>query len=240
MSKPKPIVILHGWGNLIKQWQPIKQALNKKGYQVYIPCLPGFYGQKIPRPFNTQDYVNWLSQYLKLKKINKLYLVGHSFGGQISIAFTKHYPQKVSKLILINSSGIRKRFVLKRILFLPIAKLGKLIFSFSLFKEFANPVRELLYKAACESDYLKSSTNLKKTLINVIKEDQKQNLSQIKTPSLIIWGQKDNITPLSQGKKIHQLLSNSILKIFPYTSHGLPFQQPDKLTQKILWFISLK
>jgi pimeloyl-ACP methyl ester carboxylesterase len=227
---PKSIIILHGWGSDLKKWQPLKDLLQKQGFKVFLPKLPN------QKPMNTADYADWLNQHTK--KINQFYLIGHSFGGQIAINFTAQYPQKVSQLILINSAGIRKKISPKRIIFRPIAKLGKLIFSLPLIKSLTQPAKKLLYKATRESDYLKASPIMKQTLTTIVKEDQQANLKKIKTPTLILWAAKDKFTPLSQGKLIAKLIANSTLEIYPHATHGLPFHQPQAVAKKILWFIS--
>jgi pimeloyl-ACP methyl ester carboxylesterase len=234
----KTIVILHGWGSLVKNWQPIKTLLEAQGYKVLLPKMPGHDGTNLERPFSTEDYTDWLKSYLKSKRLNQVILVGHSFGGQIATQFTAQNPELVTKLILINSSGIRKRLGLKRLLFLPCAKLGKWILSHPSLKKFQAPLTELLYKVARESDYLKASEVMKKTLAQVVKQDQQKNLKQIKTQTLVMWGKKDKMTPLGQGKIIHQLLTNSKFVLFEQASHGLPFQKPKAIANKILWFIS--
>jgi len=78
---------------------------------------------------------------------------------------------------------------------------------------------------------------MKETFKNVIAEDLTPFLSQIKTPTLIIWGEKDKITPLSDGYKMNQEIKSSILKIIPKGIHNLPFQFPQEIVENILKFI---
>jgi len=226
----KNIVILHGWGSDLTKWLPFKKLLQQAGFKVYLPKLPN------NKPMTTDDFSLWLKQYVK--KIDKFILIGHSFGGQIAANYTAKYPQKVSHLVLINSSAIRSKLNLKRLFFLPFAKLGKLIFSLPLLKSLAAPAKQLLYKSAQEADYLKSTPTMKQTMKIIVKEDQQANLRKITVPTLVLWGQQDKITPLSQGKLTAKLITNSTLAVFPQTTHGLPFQKPQSVIKKILWLIS--
>jgi len=226
----KNIVILHGWGSDLTKWSPFKKLLQQAGFKVYLPKLPN------NKPMSTDDFSLWLNQYLK--KLNKFSLIGHSFGGQIAVNYTAKYPRKVTQLILINSSAIRNKLNFKRLFFLPFAKLGKLIFSLPLLKSLAAPAKKLLYKSAQESDYFKATLTMKQTMKIITQENQQSNLEKITTPTLILWGEQDKTTPLSQGKLTARLIKNSTLKIFPHATHGLPFQKPQAVIKKILWFIS--
>jgi len=226
----KNIVILHGWGSDLTKWLPFKKLLQKAGFKVYLPKLP------TNKPMGTDDFSLWLKQYVK--KIDKFVLIGHSFGGQIAVNYAAQYPQKLSHLVLINSSAIRNKFNFKRLFFLPFAKLGKLIFSLPLLKSLAAPAKKLLYKIIREPDYFKANITMKQIMKIITQEDQQLNLKKITTPTLVLWGQQDKSTPLSQGKLTAKLIKNSTLKIFPQTTHGLPFQKPQAVIKKILWFIS--
>lgn len=232
------LVILHGWASHQKNWQPFIKILKNLGANVYQPAMPGFLENIIDVPHSTADYVNWLKQFLKKNRINKPTLIGHSFGGQVAINFTVKNPSKVNRLILINSAGIRNQLNIKKLFFLVLAKTGKVVFSLPLLNNLFSIAQRFLYKAAHEGDYYQASPVMKETLKIINKEDQTKHLKSIDTPTLILWGEKDTITPLKDGEKIHQLMPNSKLVIYPNTTHGLPFQAPKKIANKILWFIS--
>jgi pimeloyl-ACP methyl ester carboxylesterase len=218
----KTIVILHGWGSDIKRWLPVKKLLANNGFKVYLPKLPG------DRVRNTADYSTWVSHYTR--NLKSFCLLGHSFGGQIAINFTAQYPNKVAKLILINSAGIRNKRNLKRLIFLPMAKIAKFFFS--------DKLKGVFYRFILETDYFKASPQMKQTLKLVVKEDQQTNLAKISRPTLIIWGGQDQLTPLSDGKLIHRLIKNSRLEVFPGARHGLPFTHSQAFVSFIKNFIS--
>ncbi|MFH0943062.1 MAG: alpha/beta hydrolase [Candidatus Beckwithbacteria bacterium] len=234
-----PIVILHGWNSQLSRWQAVVKQLEKLKIKVYLPALPGFNHQLLTKPYNTCDYVVWVKQYLEKKSIKRCILIGHSLGGQIACQLAAVNPQLVAKLILINSAGIRPGITLKRLIFIPIAKIGKWFFSLKPIRPLQQPFRQLLYLAARESDYLKSSPLMRQTLIQVINEDQQSSFTQISCPALLIWGGQDRMTPLKYGRKIHSLISGSKLIIFPSASHGLPFTHSEALVKEIIRFINL-
>ncbi len=234
----KPIVILHGWGSASKKWTPLKKILASKGIKVFVPTLPGFGEKSISTPMSTKDYANWLIKYLKTNQLSKINLIGHSFGGQIAINFTAQHPSKVNKLILINSAGIRNKASLKRLVFTPIAKLGKTFFTIPPFCFFKSLAQHAFYRFLRETDYYQASPAMKQTLKKILTEDQQIEMRKITRPTLILWAEKDTYTPLADGQLTNQLIKKSQFKVIPKATHGLPFHQPQVVAKKILWFIS--
>ena len=234
----KNILILHGWASHLANWQPFVKLLTQKGFSVYQPTMPGFGKTKIKSPWNTQDYVNWLNQYLTKNKLTKIVLIGHSFGGQVAIQFTSQFPKIVYKLVLISSAGIRTQWTLKRFIFYLIAKTGRMLFSLEFLRGLFHPVRKFFYKAIRQKDYYQASRVMKKTLAKVVREDQRKFLSKIEKQVLMFWGQKDTTTPVKDGRLMNKLLPNSKLIIYKEASHSLPFTHTRKLIKRITWFIS--
>jgi len=218
----KTIVILHGWGSVIKRWLPVKKLLENKGFKVYLPKLPG------DQVRNTADYSDWVCNYTR--NLKPFCLLGHSFGGQIAINFTARYPGRVKRLILVNSAGIRNKLNLKRVFFLPLAKIAKFFIP--------DKLKGVFYRFILETDYFKASPQMKQTLKLVVKEDQQANLTKISQPTLTVWGSQDKLTPLADGQLIHRLIKNSQLKVFPDARHGLPITHSQNLVSLVKNFIS--
>ena len=98
-----PIILLHGWGVDISIFDSITNMLKTK-YTVYAIDLPGFCKSEEPDiPYNLDDYVELLYQFIVDLDIYNPILLGHSFGGRIAIKFASSY--KVNKLILVDSAG---------------------------------------------------------------------------------------------------------------------------------------
>lgn len=216
-----PIVILHGWNSQIDRWIEAKKLLNQSGFKVYIPQQPGFTSDT-PRPWNLDDYANWLADEFDKLKIDRAILVCHSNGGRIGMKFVANYPQKVGKLFLINSAGIRATPSWKRKILKTIAKCGKQIVDISI-------VKKLFYKFVREHDYEKATPILKKTLINILEEDLSPIFDDIKVPTYLIWGELDQLTPPKSAKLLNKLIPGSRLEWIENAKHDLPFTHPKKL-----------
>jgi len=226
---PRQLLIIPGWGGTIESWQNFS-ILAQKDFQVICLELPCFGKELCPKEiWGVEDYANFVK--LKIKNLNliKPVLMGHSFGGQVAAYLAANEPQLVSRLILSGAAAIRPERNLKRLGFNIIAKTGKIFFSLPLIKNLSAPARKYLYKLADSPDYGAANGIKREIYKKVIRQDLTEDLKKIKTPTLIIWGVKDSYVPLSSGKKIAKLISNSRLEIIPEGKHGLHLQMPEKL-----------
>jgi len=234
----KNIIILHGWGSQPQNWQKVAERIRKENYQVFIPYLPGFdENNPIKKPYTLADYSQWLLQFINQKKINQAILVGHSNGGRIAAYFCATNQDKVEKLILIGSAGIPAKNKIKTAIFQSASRFGKAFFKILNNKKIFNLGQKILYKLAGESDYLKASPVMRKTMINMLAADLTPQFSQIKCPTLIIWGKKDSYTPFWMGERIRQLIKNSQLKVIDNGRHGLNFTHAEELSKLITKFV---
>ncbi len=229
------LVILHGWASKIGRWYKVQTRLQKQGFQVFLPTLPGFGDNKLTKPWKLDDYIDWLKQYLSSQKLEEYILLGHSFGGSLALKLASERPQGLEKLILVNSSGVRKRFTLKKMIFLALAKIGKLFFLIPPFCFLKKPASFLLYTLAREKDYFKADPVMKKTLHQVVNDDLTGELKKIQTPTLLLWGKQDKETPLGQGQLMNQKIQQSKLVVLD-TTHGLPFKKTQQLVKNVREF----
>jgi len=225
------ILILHGWASGAKNWQPVKELLENKGCQVFVPDLPGF-GQNPPlsRPWTMDDYLAWVKEYSEKQNLSQFFLLGHSFGGSLAVKFSVKYPQKIKKMFLVATAGIRKKTVRKKIL----EKIAKFFNIFS-FLPFYSLARKVFYKFIVKkSDYPYLAGAMKETYLNIINEDLSGLLFQVTVPTVIIWGEKDDLVSLKEGQFINQHIKNSKLLIIPGANHYLERKAPEILVQEIL------
>jgi pimeloyl-ACP methyl ester carboxylesterase len=227
------IYILHGWAIGLKKnekWQPFIKLLKQDGFSVKFLEIPGF-STPPKEEWQLKDFIEWLKK--QVEKENKIILMGHSFGGHISIRFTAQNPEIVDKLILISTAGIRDKSpvkILKRGFFWLIAKVGKS------FKE-NEKLRNIFYSLIGTRDYLNASLILRKTMKNVLKDEIRDDLSKIKVPTLIIWGKNDKITPVKYAYLIHRRVKNSKLEIIEDARHSSQFTHPEIVAKLVRGFI---
>ena len=223
LGEGKPLLILHGWGSSSEKWQKIGELLAQKGMRVIIPDLPGFGKSEEPqKAWNLDQYCDFVEEFIKVLNLDKFYLLGHSFGGELAVKYSLRFPEKINKLFLLDASCIRTRDPKKKLLYI-ISKIF-IIFSFSSF------LRKAFYRFIVgKSDYLSVEGVMRDTYLKVIAEDLSGVLSQVQVSTTIIWGEKDNITPIKDAKLINSKIRNSSLKIIPNIGHSSHLEAPEKL-----------
>lgn len=225
------IVILHGWGSKLERWFPLKKELEKRGFEVALPHLPGFGSTEPPeKTWSVADYAQWVKERLP----SEYFLVGFSFGGRVAIKLASQKPKGLKGLILINSAGIKPKNNFKRLIFCFLAKIGKIVFSLPPFSFLSPLAKKVLYcKLARERDYFQTKGVMRDTFKNVISEDLQTDLKKIKASTLILWGKKDRQTPLKDGELMNRLVTTSSMKIFPGSDHYLPLKLPKAVASSI-------
>ena len=228
------ILILHGWGSRAENWSRVKELLENQGYKVFVPDLPGF-GENSPlsRAWAIDDYVQWVSDFCEKNNLSQFFLLGHSFGGAVAVKFSLKYPEKVKKMFLVASSGIRRKTIKKEIL----KKIANFLKFFS-FLPFYSSIRKIFYKIVIQkSDYPYTEGIMKETYLKIINEDISSCFSEVSVPTIIIWGDKDDVLPVENAYFINQKIKNSDLVIIPGVNHDLERKVPEILAEKIKEFL---
>ena len=235
------IVILHGWGSNSLRWQRVKELLEEKGIEALVLDMPGFGITPSPdRPWSRDDYISWIFQKVKEKNWQKFNLLGHSFGGGLSLKITTNFPKRVERLILCAPAIIRRTSI-KTYLFYWLAFLGKKIFSLPGLRIFSPLAKKLIYKLAGTKDYYLADGTMKETMKKIGKEEDLETiLERVKVPTLILWGEKDDILPVKDAYKIKEKIRNSELKIIRGAKHSPHREVPDELAEIIINFLQWK
>ena len=107
-GKGEPVLLLHGWGSSLEPYRRLIDLLSTK-YFVIALDMPGFgKTEEPPCPWGVDEYVDFVLDFLQAFDIQKLSLVGHSFGGRVIIKLCNRcLPFAVNKIVLIDSAGIK-------------------------------------------------------------------------------------------------------------------------------------
>jgi pimeloyl-ACP methyl ester carboxylesterase len=210
------VYILHGFAYDTDKWRPFVKILKTAGFMPILLRIPGLTAP-LNRPWDIQDYVSWLDGQID-NSDGPAVLLGHSNGGRIALNYAACPRQKINKLVLIDSAGIPNRHplvLLKRLIFGLAARIGKLFTR-------SETSRNWLYRLVREKDYRDANSVMQQTIKNLLHSDNNLDLSAVKVPVTIIWGEKDRITPLWMGKKLKTKLKSSTLNIIK-NAHHAPF-----------------
>jgi len=226
------IWILHGWaqgpGNQQK-WQPLMDFLNQNEIEARFLEIPGL-DHDLDEVWTLGDYTRWLSEILPKGPVN---LLGHSFGGQLSVKFAAENPARINRLILIGPSGIKDNSlpaVLKRNFFKIFAKAGKMFTS-------SEALRKILYKASREIDYLNASPKLRETMKSVLESEILADIEKIKNPTLLIWGKHDKASPYKFNNYYRERVNGLVFVSRPDARHSPQFTEPENIAKIIANFL---
>ena len=202
------LIYLHGWGQNIAMMLPIAKPFIKK-YNVLIIDLPGFGLSDEPNEvWSIFDYAEMVNNLAKELKMNNPILIGHSFGGKITLAYATKY--KTKKIVLLASpyrlsknKHTVKTKVLKGLKKVPIL----------------NKLEPYAKKHLGSTDYKNASEMMRKVLVNHVNLDLTDELSKIKVPTLLIWGTNDMQVPYEDAIYLEKAISNCGLVTYEGCTH---------------------
>ena len=230
-DKKQTILILPGWGNNRETFNYLINNL-KEYFTIYILDYPGFGNSSIDKDLTIFDYTDIIYRFIKIFNLENSILIGHSFGGRIISILTTTYNIKLKKLLLIDVAGL-KEYNLKIYLKKKIYKILKKIINL-LPNKIKNKYLSILFNKFASNDYKLLPENLYKTFKNVISVNLKNYYKNINLETLILWGEYDNITPLSMGIKLNKLIKNSTLIKIKNTKH-FPYLENKYLVKNIIY-----
>lgn len=224
-TKKDTILILPGWGNNRETFHYIINELKEK-YTIYIVDYPGLGKSPIPKHTLTiYDYTELVINFMNKLNINNPIIIAHSFGGRITTLLTGYYKLKIDKLVLIDIASIKPKKNLKKLIKEKIYKILKKTIKILPQKKYEK-YRNKLLKHFASYDYLNLPPNMHETFKNIINEDLTKYIKYIKSETIIIWGEHDKDTPLSDAYKIKKSIKNSALIILKKASHFSYLQYP--------------
>lgn len=213
------MILMHGWGCSSATLASIYE-IARENHRVYNFDFPGFGDSDEPREvWGVERYTDFLEKFVAALGIKKPILLGHSFGGRVGILYSARHSFGVSKLVLVDAAGVKPRRSLGYYLKVYSYKAGKRFWQLVLGNEKAAKRIEKMREKRGSSDYNNSTPMMRAILSKVVNEDLCSVAPAIKAPTLLIWGENDTATPLSDARKLEKLIPDSGLVSFPGCGH---------------------
>ena len=202
------IVLLHGWGQNIEMMKPVGDRF-KKSNRIIVVDLPGFGMSDEPSTiWSLNDYVECIKELLDSLEINTPILIGHSFGGKISLLYASKY--KVEKLVLFGSPF--KQEIKKLSLKTKILKFLKKV-------PLINKLEGFAKKYIGSIDYRNASETMRKILVEHVNLDIEEDVKKIKCSTLMIWGTMDQEVPVERAYELEKLIEDAGVVTYEGCSH---------------------
>ena len=249
------VILIHGLGASADIWMYNIHALSEK-YKIYVPDLAGFGRSDIPdASFTPVHYVRFMHDFLDALKIDRAVLIGQSLGGGVALQYTIRFPQKVEKLVLIDNAGFGSDVIWTlRLMSLPA--LGELMsfptrMSVKIFFQLAVRNPAVITKQFVDIFFVHFSRpgqqafmlRLIRSMIDFhgarqeVLSEVLDNLPDITTPTLIVWGEHDRVFPFRHAYYGREKIPGAALHIFPDCGHIPFFEQPDAFNTLVREFL---
>ncbi len=209
----------------LSNFHGVMKHFPKKGYKVLVPELP-IYEMPLLKT-NVKSFAKFLERFIEFKKLDNVILLGNSLGGHIGLLHTKLYPKKVKALVITGSSGLYESAMGDG-----YPKRG----DYEFIKKKAQDVfydPEVATKEIVDEVYATVNNRIKlvKTLAiakSAIRHNMSKDLPHMHTPTCIIWGKNDTVTPPNVAEEFHKLLPNSDLFWLNKCGHAPMMERPKK------------
>lgn len=223
-----PIIILHGLMGGLSNFDGVSQFFPEKGYKLLIPELP-IYKMTLLKT-NVKNFAKYVSDFIDHKGYKNVILLGNSLGGHIGLLCTKLYPEKIKALVITGSSGLYESAMGES-----YPKRGDRDYiqqkAENVFYDPAVATKEIVdevYETVNDRHKLIRTLAIAKS---AIRHNMAKDLPKMNTPTCIIWGKNDNVTPPSVANEFHDLLPDSDLYWIDKCGHAAMMEHPDEFNE---------
>jgi pimeloyl-ACP methyl ester carboxylesterase len=232
-----PVLFLHGWGASGELFAPVLEPL-QQGRRLIVPDLPGFGGTPAPPvAWSAHDYADWTIALLDRLGVERCDVVGHSHGGRVAIVLASRNPGRIRRIVLVDSAGIKPRHGLRYRVRVRTYKLLRGVEHSGALPQAVRTAAATRANRRGSEDYRAASGTLRATLVRLVNEDLTPLLSGIKAPVLLIWGEEDKETPLSDARVMERLIPDAGLVVFPGAGHYSYLDQPGRFVRIVDVFL---
>lgn len=254
-----PIVLVHGITSSARTWREVMPGLAKK-HTVIAPDLPGHGRSDKPRgDYSLGNYASGVRDLLAVLDIGRATVVGHSFGGGVAMQFGYQFPNRIARLVLVDSGGLGNEvaFYLRAatlpgaeyvipVLFSPPARLASRALGRALGRLGVKPSpntrglaegMESLGDSATRRAFIHTARSVIDPTGQRVDARDRLYLSK-GVPTMLIWGEKDRVIPIRHGQQAHEMMPHSRFEVVPGAGHFSHNDDPDRFVALLSEFIA--
>ncbi len=251
----KPLLLIHGYGAGMWIWEKQIDFLSQY-YRVYALDVIGHGFSERPKiPYTPETYIHFFKDFMDRVEIEKAILLGNSMGGGIAWATAALFPERVEKLILIDSippdvlARVRNESFKALVAIKDIPLLAYLVIA----SRSKNSIKWILRECVSDTELIteevvnrqyqiskiRGTTWVLYSTIKNAKEAPKLKdyLSRIHQPTLLLWGEKDLLFPPSVGEELHRAIQGSKFQVIEKSGHIPMWETPNEVNLAILSFL---
>lgn len=231
------VLLMHGWGCDHSTVRSIAAPLEGKMH-VYNIDLPGHGKSDEPKSvWGVEDFTALIERFCEIQQIKDPVLIGHSFGGRISLLMASRNP--ITRMILVDAAGIKPRRKPKYYIKVYSFKAAKKLLPLILGKKKGGELIEKWRGKAGSADYRNSSPVMRAVMSRCVNEDLKHVMPAIKASTLLIWGEKDTATPMGDARYMESHIPDAGLVSFPDAGHYSFLDNPGQFRAVLKSFLNV-
>lgn len=235
LGNGKPLLLLHGWGVSLDTFDAMAADL-ARSFRVTAFDFPGHGGSDLPPgTWHVDDFVGLTLDVIAELGIGRPAILGHSFGGRVAIKLAAARPDAVDRLVLVDAAGVLPRRTAGRVIRRAASR-----FANGLGRRFGRPgqaIRGAIVRRIASPDYLNAGP-LRATFVAIVNEDLRPVLGGISCPTLLIWGDRDDDTPLADARTMEKLIPNASLLVLKNAGHFSYLDQYGRFRLAVIPFLS--
>jgi pimeloyl-ACP methyl ester carboxylesterase len=254
------IFLLHGSFASLHAWDNWEKELSKN-FKTISMDFPGhgLTGLNQTNKYSTDDYEALVFSLADQLKIDTFYVAGNSMGGQVAWKMALHHPERVKKLILVDAAGYWKitsdstskkqslPFIFKLLqndfVASTLMKITpRFLFKINLRQVYGDPDKVKEEDIDRFYDLMLREGNRASTMLRLrqASKDLQDSIQYIQTPTLIIWGEKDEWIPVANAYSFNKDIKDSELKIFSQAGHVPMEEIPSETVRSAMDFLQDK
>lgn len=249
-----PVLLIHGLGASVVTWRDNVEPLSQR-FRVYAIDLPGHGDTDKPDiDYTLETMLDYLRGFLDALGLGRVSLVGSSAAGAVAFYMALNHPDRVDKLVLVDSAGLgRQVSPYLRLVALPL--LGNVLEShrvggtrFMLYNVFydksfvAEELLQELYRSRCMPGAKEAVVRTIRNGVGLWGVRKKfmflDRLSKLEAPLLVVWGAQDQIFPAAQAYAAQQAAPSISLKVFDQCGHWPHMEKAQEFNQLVSQFLS--
>ncbi len=233
VGEGEPLMLLHGLFGALSNFKDLINYFSPH-YKVVVPMLPLFELDLLST--SVGGLAKFVHKFIEAKDYQHIHLMGNSLGGHVALVHTLKYPERIKSLILTGSSGLFEN------------GMGDSYPKRGDYEFIKNKTAVTFYDPAVASkelvDEVYEIVNNRIKAIKIItlaksaiRNNLGDELSQIKLPTLLVWGNNDIITPPFVAKEFNKLIPNSELHFIDKCGHAPMMEVPDEFNKILFDFL---
>lgn len=255
-----PLVLLHALGESALDWRWVMPALART-HSVYAPDLPGFGDSAKPASdYSPAFFARFVATYLDALGVDRAAVAGNSLGGHIALRLALSEPGRVGALVLVGSAGLGRRvsYALRAPTVRGYGDLGiywgktsvgatqrawlKARLTFARTGRVPNEWLEEQYRLARLPGFLEAGLKTLRSQIGLRgqREVLLEKLPDLTVPTLVVWGNRDRVVPVSQARDAAARLRDVSLEIIPGCGHLPQVECPDRFSAALGGFLQAR